>query len=146
MYNENCICKWNIWSYFALWFLDEDSVARSISIKLQNAIKQKASQDEILEVLKEIPDEDGEQTNPLRVIILLPIDLDSYKYVCNLIFNDYLPFYSFLDIRVRTIFDAIRIKEFFSLIRCDCQISPNIQGKGYSFVVLSLQAMKLCLI
>merc|ERR1712051_451834 len=47
-----------------------NSVAKSVSIKLQNAIKQKASQDEILEVLKEIPDEDGEQqTNPLRVII-----------------------------------------------------------------------------
>ena len=42
--------------------------------------------------------------------------------------------YSFLDICIRTITDAIRIKEFFSLIRCDCQISPNIQGKGYSFV------------
>ena len=41
---------------------------------------------------------------------------------------------SFLDICIRTISDAIRIKEFFALIRCDCQISPNIQGKGYSFV------------
>ena len=115
--------------------LDENTVARSISIKVQNAIKQKASQDEILEVLKEIPDEDGEQqTNPLRVIISQLIYLNMYEYACNFIFDDYLSSYSFLDIRVRTISDAIRIKEFFSLIRCDCQISPNIQGKGYSFV------------
>ena len=39
-----------------------------MAAKLQNAIKQKASFEELLEVLKEIPDEDGEQqTNPLRV-------------------------------------------------------------------------------
>ena len=76
-------------SYFAWWFLDGNSVAKSVSIKLQNAIKQKASQDEILEVLKDIPDEDGEQqTNPLRVIISQLIVLDLYKYVCNFIFND----------------------------------------------------------
>ena len=86
-------------------------------------------------MLKEIPDEDGEQqTNPLRVIISQLIYLNMYEYACNFIFDDYLSSYSFLDIRVRTISDAIRIKEFFSLIRCDCQISPNIQGKGYSFV------------
>ena len=59
--------------------LDENTVARSISIKVQNAIKQKASQDEILEALKEIPDEDGEQqTNPLRVIISQLIYLNMY--------------------------------------------------------------------
>jgi len=39
-----------------------------VSAKIQNAIKQKASQDELMEILKEIPDEDGEQqTNPLKV-------------------------------------------------------------------------------
>jgi hypothetical protein len=40
----------------------------TVSAKVQTAIKSKASQEEIMEVLKEIPDEDGEQqTNPLKV-------------------------------------------------------------------------------
>ena len=55
--------------------IDENNIAINISSKLQHAIKQKATSEEIIEVLKEIPDEEGEtQMNPLKVITKLTID------------------------------------------------------------------------
>jgi len=51
---------------------NENTIAINISAKLQNAIKQKASSEEIIEVLKEIPDEEGEQqTNPLKISVFV---------------------------------------------------------------------------
>ena len=47
---------------------DGNNMANNVAAKVENAIKQKATQEEILEVLKEIPDEEAEQQlNPLRV-------------------------------------------------------------------------------
>ena len=43
---------------------------KNVAAKVENAIKQKATQEEILELLKEVPDEEAEQQlNPLRVNI-----------------------------------------------------------------------------
>ena len=47
---------------------DGNNIGNTVSAKVENAIKQKATHEEIVELLKEIPDEDAEQqTNPLRV-------------------------------------------------------------------------------
>ena len=52
------------------WFPgDVGSLAKNVAAKVENAIKQKASQEEIGEILREVPDETGgDQTpNPLMV-------------------------------------------------------------------------------
>ena len=49
-------------------FLGHDPVAHAIALKLTNAIKVKCTQEECLSILREIPDDDPEQTvNPTRV-------------------------------------------------------------------------------
>ena len=51
-------------------YAGETNIANTVATKVQSAIKQKASQEELMEILKEIPDDDGEQqTNPLKVNI-----------------------------------------------------------------------------
>ena len=51
-------------------YAGETNIANTVATKVQSAIKQKASQEEIMEILKEIPDDDGEpQTNPIKVKI-----------------------------------------------------------------------------
>ena len=53
---------------FYLFSIDGNNIGNTVSAKLETAIKSKCSHDEIVELLKEIPDEDAEQqTNPLRV-------------------------------------------------------------------------------
>ena len=53
---------------YNLFLIGENIIAKTVSAKLQAAIKAKASFEEVVEVLKEIPDEDTElHTNPLRV-------------------------------------------------------------------------------
>ena len=55
---------------FLLLSTDGNNMANNVAAKVENAIKQKATQEEILELLKEIPDEEAEQQlNPLRVYI-----------------------------------------------------------------------------
>merc|ERR1712150_319993 len=50
----------------------ENIIAKTVSAKLQAAIKAKASFEEVVEVLKEIPDEDTElHTNPLRISVFV---------------------------------------------------------------------------
>jgi hypothetical protein len=60
--------------FFSKWILfvsGADPVVQAVALKVTNAIKVKCTQEECLAILREIPDDDPDQTvNPTRVRIL----------------------------------------------------------------------------
>ena len=55
--------------FFFRFFLTENNAACMVSTKLIAAIKEKRNQEEIMSVLNEIPDDDSDQMNSLKVSI-----------------------------------------------------------------------------
>ena len=75
-------------------FFTENNAACMVSTKLIAAIKEKRNQEEIMSVLNEIPDDDSDQMNSLKVSILdilFSSNRNIHKSSCGLFFG-FIPF------------------------------------------------------
>ena len=75
--------------YFCFrYFFTENNAACMVSTKLIAAIKEKRNQEEIMSVLNEIPDDDSDQMNSLKVSIdiLFSSNRNIHKSSCGLCF------------------------------------------------------------